>query len=283
MKWFYSISFAVFLSSPLSFAIAQEAAPDKSAYHLFNPTPREMMRELSPDRPDTTESPLTVDAGHFQIEMSVVDYTHDESDGERVEVWGFADTNLKMGLTHNMDLQFVFTAYGEESFHGPAGVVDRARGFSDLTIRWKTNLWGNDGGDTALGLMPFIVIPTETDLSTDEVEGGLIIPFAFTVIEELATVVMAEIDAVHDPEDGGYDAEFVHTATCGFSIAGPLGGFVEYVGILSSDADADYLAYFDGGLVFEVTEDWLLDVGMRVGLNSAAEDIGAFAGFTFRY
>ena len=47
-------------------------APDKSHYHLFNPTPRELMREFNTDRPDKTESPYTVDAGHFQFEMDVL-------------------------------------------------------------------------------------------------------------------------------------------------------------------------------------------------------------------
>lgn len=41
--------------------------PDKSGYSLFKPTPRQFMRELTTDRPDQTESPYTVDAGHFQV------------------------------------------------------------------------------------------------------------------------------------------------------------------------------------------------------------------------
>lgn len=44
----------------------REAAPDKSGYHLFNPTPTALMREMSTDRPDQTESAYTADAGHFQ-------------------------------------------------------------------------------------------------------------------------------------------------------------------------------------------------------------------------
>ena len=38
--------------------------PDKSGYTLFQPVPRELMREMSTDRPDQTESAYTVDAGH---------------------------------------------------------------------------------------------------------------------------------------------------------------------------------------------------------------------------
>ena len=51
-------------------ALAQTAPdappPDKSVYHLFNPVPREYLRGMNTDRPDQTESPYTVDAGHFR-------------------------------------------------------------------------------------------------------------------------------------------------------------------------------------------------------------------------
>ncbi len=60
-------------------AAAQETnsvPPDKSGYNLFNPVPENLMRELSPDRPDETESPYTVDAGHYQLEMDFANFTY---------------------------------------------------------------------------------------------------------------------------------------------------------------------------------------------------------------
>src|SRR6266581_8182675 len=50
--------------------------PDKSGYNLFNPTPRGFMRELGADRPDKTDCPFTVDAGHFQVEMDFANLTY---------------------------------------------------------------------------------------------------------------------------------------------------------------------------------------------------------------
>ena len=35
------------------------------------------MREMSTDRPDKTESPYTVDAGHFQIEWDLFNFERD--------------------------------------------------------------------------------------------------------------------------------------------------------------------------------------------------------------
>src|SRR5271165_7071915 len=100
---------------PLLAAGASVAAPetnsvpaDKTAYNLFNPTPDALMRELSPDRPDKTESPFTVDAGHYQLEMDFANYTYDDSGGTTTRAWNVAPFNVKAGLLNNVDLQLVF-------------------------------------------------------------------------------------------------------------------------------------------------------------------------------
>ena len=59
-------------------AQATSPVPDKSRFTLFNPTPRALMRDMDTDRPDTTESPYTVDAGHVQIEFSLTEYARDD-------------------------------------------------------------------------------------------------------------------------------------------------------------------------------------------------------------
>src|SRR4051794_4246357 len=79
--------------TPASMAIllllgAEAFAQDKSQFTFFNPTPVDQMREMNTDRPDATESPYTVDAGHFQVEFSLVEYTYDRTNG--VETEGFS-------------------------------------------------------------------------------------------------------------------------------------------------------------------------------------------------
>jgi hypothetical protein len=59
----------LFVSFSIPVVLADEGG-DKSGYTLFRPTPEALLRELTSDRPDKTESPITVDAGHFQLEMA---------------------------------------------------------------------------------------------------------------------------------------------------------------------------------------------------------------------
>ena len=54
------------------------AAQDRGPYTLFNPVPESQLRELTTDRPDTTESAFTVDAGHVQIESTIFSFARRE-------------------------------------------------------------------------------------------------------------------------------------------------------------------------------------------------------------
>lgn len=262
---------------------------DKSRFTLFDPTPRQAMREMSTDRPDTTESAYTVDAGHVQFELSFVDYAYDKNDGVKTKTLGVLPSNIKLGLLNNTDIQFVFTPYQRVETEAD-GSDDVAEGFSDDTqIRLKINLWGNDGpepglGDTALALMPFIKFPTGSDdLSNDHVEGGLIIPLAIALPNDFSLGLMAEIDAVYDDEDGDYGVDLVHTATISHQLVGDLSGYLEYIGIAPHDTGNTYQAIASGGLTYALSDDWVLDCGGTVGISDSADDFSLFVGTSFRF
>lgn len=253
-------------------------AGDKSAYTLFNPTPRNLLRELSADRPDTTESPVTVDAGHVQLEFSFVEWRKEGGDEELA----ILPSNIKLGLTHNIDLQFILNPY----LRSQAGDTDAGHG--DTQVRLKVNLWGNDGGEgffgeTALAVMPFVQFPTGADAfsNDDHVEWGVIVPLSMPLLADFGLTVMAEVDFVRDG-NGGYDTLFVHTASLGRDIHGPLAGYVEYVGVQPVDGDGDYQANVGLGLTYLVHDDLQLDGGVDIGLNSAADDLRLFLGMTLR-
>jgi hypothetical protein len=251
-------------------------AADKSQYSLLNPTPREHMREMSTDRPDTTESPYTVDAGHVQIETTLFGFAKDDG----VEGYTFGDVNFKVGLTNRTDLQLIVPFFERES----GGDAADGSGIGDLTVRWKWNLWGNDGGQTALALMPFVKTPTAGhDLGNDEVEGGLIIPLSVSLGERVGLGVMAEFDIVHDEASGDHKMDFLNTVTCGFDLTERWGAYIEFVSVATTREDASWEGYANGGLTYAVTDDFVLDAGVVVGVNDAAEDFATFVGFSYRY
>jgi hypothetical protein len=267
---------------------AEAMAEDKSQYHLFNPTPRNLMRELSTDRPDKTESAYTVDAGHFQVEMDVLNYSYDRDNGlpgdTRVESLSIAPMNLKVGLCNRADLQAVVETYTSVRTHVRAtGQVERQRGFGDITLRLKANMWGNDGGRTALALMPFVKLPTnQDDLGNNSVEGGLIVPLAVDLGGGWGMGLMTEVDLVRG-DRGGHDPEFVNTITFGHNIIGDLDGYVELFSAVSTEEDSEWVGTFDMGLTYGLTEDIQLDAGINLGVTRSADDWNPFLGLSWRF
>jgi hypothetical protein len=257
-------------------------AEDKSRYTLFDPTPRPLMRELSTDRPDTTESPYTVDAGHLQFELSLVDFAHDRTDGVTTDTVTALPSNIKVGLLNNVDVQFVFDPYVNRRTKA-GGRSARDAGFGDTTVRLKVNLLGNDGGPVALGVMPFVKFPTAAnDLGNDKVEGGVIVPLAVELPGGFELGAMLEVDFIRDAANDGYGTALLHTVTLGHAIHGELRGYVEYAGTTFVDAGATYSAVIGTGLTYGLGDDVQLDAGVNFGISDSADDYNVFVGVSFR-
>ncbi|HXG99697.1 MAG TPA: transporter [Sphingomicrobium sp.] len=282
-----SLVYLAIAAAAASPAFAQ--VPDKSGYSLTNPTPREALRELSTDRPDKTESPYTVDAGHVQIELDFANYTreHDKSGGGNIrsETIGLVPFNLKVGLTNGTDLQLLVETYIRQTVTDrTTGRRERISGFGDVTLRLKHNLWGNDGGRTALALMPFAKLPTNSNnIGNDAVEFGLIVPVAISVSEGISIGLMTEVDILEESDGSGYAPSFINSATVAFDLTDRLGLYTEIFTERSSERDARWAVTGDAGLTFAVSDNVQLDAGINIGITNAADDLNLFIGISSRY
>jgi hypothetical protein len=101
---------------------------------------------MAADRPDFTESSITVDAGAVQVEMSFID---DAKAGDD-HTWTVASVNIKLGLLNDVDLQFVYNPYAQVN----EGCTTTSGFGDDIQFRVKMNLWGTDLCEgVGLGLM----------------------------------------------------------------------------------------------------------------------------------
>lgn len=275
----------------VTWPVLSDESTDKSGYHLFKPTPSNLLRELSTDRPDKTESAYTVDAGHFQVEMDLVSYEHDRdrrggttTTGDAVAV---APINLKVGLCNRADLQVVLETwnYVRTRVSAPGFKSSQhQRGFGDITTRLKYNFWGNDGGKTAFAAMPFVKLPTNQDeLGNNSVEGGLILPLAVELPQGFGLGLMTEFDFNRDSVGDDYHTEFVNSITFSHDIVGDLGGYVEFFSAVSTEDNSEWVGTVDLGLTYGLTENIQLDGGVNIGVTDAAPDINPFIGVSFRF
>jgi hypothetical protein len=247
------------------------------------------MREMSTDRPDKTESAYTVDAGHFQFEMDLVSYSHDRDTSgggdTRTDAYAIAPVNLKVGLLNNVDLQVVVDTYSRvRAQDRVAGTTVKMSGFGDITTRLKVNFWGNDGGSTALAMMPFAKFPSNQDgLGNNAVEGGIIFPLAIELLHGWGMGVMTEFDLLRNETDRGYHAAFVNTITFSHDIYGKLGGYVEFFSEVSAERGSRWAGTVDLGLTYGLTENIQLDAGVNIGVTESADDVNPFVGLSCRF
>jgi hypothetical protein len=247
------------------------------------------MRDMSTDRPDQTESPITVDAGHLQLEMDLAVWTYDRhkpnNDKLVSSTLSVVPFNLRLGLTNDVELGVIYEPYiNNRDYDRDTGVVDHQDGTGDTTLRLKWNLMGNDSGGFSLALFPFIKLPTNNiEGENHNVEGGLIIPFQFDLPWDFHVGAMTEFDAIRDDDRNQYHAEFVNTVAVHHLLIGKLDGYVEFASTVSSKGAGDWIGQADTGLLYPITDDIQVDCGANIGVTTSAPDLQLFTGLSIRF
>lgn len=245
--------------------------------------PAQELRELSTDRPDTTESPYSVDKGHIQIEWELLSWGKDTVDNIKSTEINSA-VNLKYGLTDAADLQVVVGLLRAKSTGS-----ETISGLDDVTVRLKYNLWGQGKAPsaTAGALMPFVTLPTHSE-KLDPVLGedasfGLIAPVGFELPNGWGAAVMAEIDVVRNSQDDGWTSELLLSMTAAHDLTEKMAGFVELVSISPHERGSTSQAYFDTGVTYAVSKMVQLDAGTNVGLTRDSQDLRLFTGISAKF
>lgn len=260
--------------------LAAAGGASKDAYTLAKPTPDAQLRELNTDRPDVTESPFTVDAGHTQLEMDFANTTRTRRAGTRTLAWGVAPFNLRLGVLNNFEAGIFVSPYVRVSETPPGGPRATTSGVGDTTLRAKINFFGNDGGGPACGFIADLTLPTAArGLGHDQVEGALILPVAFELAGgwEGGAMTVAEF---HHRETGGYQLAWTNSATFGHDLAKDVSGYLE---LTSTTGDGPHVATFDVGVAWKLNANLQLDGGLNFGLTRHADDVLGFAGISRRF
>jgi Putative MetA-pathway of phenol degradation len=259
---------------------------DRSQYNLFNPTPYGQMRDFMPDRPNVTDGPYTVDPGHWLLEVGLFEYTRDRYNSTRIRLDSFAsgDTNIRLGITSYAEVDLLFTTYNSIlTTDKDTGARLSQSGFSDITLRSKINLLGNDGGPLAIGLIPFVTFPSGADgLGNRGFEGGLGFPVQFALPADFLLGLESTIQTIHEP-GGGSHFDYLNSLSLGHAITKKLSTYVELATDLSTTAHSSWIGTVDTALIYQPVNNWQLDAGVNIGVTKPANDLFTFIGAAWRY
>jgi hypothetical protein len=265
-------------------------AGDKDQYTLFNPTPERLMREMTTDRPDITEGAFTVDAGHIQFESTIFGYARSARDvnGAISDSYEIGTTNIRVGLTNNVEVAAIWQPYGFARTHGgPDGVIHQS-GIGGLELRSIVNLWGNDtfekAGSTALGLLPFVILPTDrhNGIGPEFTEAGLIVPYSVKLSEKLELGTNVGITRTRNDAAGDYHTEYLATASFSYEWTEKLATYYEVAGRFHTDDPRGDIVVLGTGVTYLLSKNVQLDGGINIGASSAADRINPFVGISMR-
>lgn len=232
---------------------------------------------LITDRPDFTESTVTVGKGVAQIELGYTYLDTGDSDahslGEPLLRYGILAEwlELRLGI-------FPLEESGET-------------GFSDLYFGFKIALSPQDGWLPEMALIPQTYAPTGSDsFTSDHWEPGINWTYGWQINDFLSTAGSSQINqrfAEGNGNGGGDSDDFLRLAqswTLAFSLNKKIGAYTEWFALFplgSNGAKNEH--YINGGFTYLINNDLQFDVRVGWGLNDASEDFFAGAGLSVRF
>ena len=273
-----------------------DASPDKSAFTLFHPTPPDQLRGMDTDRPNETNSPHTVDAGHLQIEAGAFDYAFDRVHARgadaRVDAYAFGQFNFRLGVLNNLELNVSFDSFDlirTRDFQSRS--TDHANGFGDTTVGGKLNLCGNDGpadqdvpGAFAIAVQPQITFPTSPgDVGDGHVDETLLIPMVVNLPAKFHLDVQPGIAHQRSIDNTGDATVALGAIAVDRVFFEKLDPYVEYAGFFTDEHHTQPVETFDVGAIYQLSDRLTVDLGLVFGLNRSSNTVEVLSGASYRF
>jgi len=238
---------------------------------------------LVTDRPDFTESSVTVGYGVAQLETGYT-FFYDEEDGAEVRSHSFPESLLRVGMFAEWFELRVDWNYGNENTE-IAAIEESLSGAEDLGLGMKLALTPQEKilPETAIILQTSIPSGSD-DFTADEMLPGFNYLYSWEINDQWSTAGSTAVNRAVDDGTGDSYVEVSQSWTVSRSWNDRLGSYAEWFVIAPSSADTvDTEHYFNAGSTFLINNDIQWDVRAGLGLNDAADDFFAGTGLSLRY
>lgn len=248
-------------------------------YNLFNPVPKNEMRQIAVDRPSKSDAVQTLDAGHFMIETSFFDYVKDD-ETKREDFGALTALTFKFGLTQSQELQILIDSY-KYSRQRQNQILDESDGFGDVIVRLKQNIFGNDGEKFGLTLIPYLKLPTnQNNLGNDNYEGGLTVPFIAN-FDDFSLTLQSGLSLVKDQED--HEIAYDNIINLSYNFSDKISGYGELFFYRSELRNAKWQNTLNFGLSYAINENFILDIATNFAISKYADDFNLLSGMAYRF
>jgi hypothetical protein len=276
-----ALAFLIGITSLIPFCSSAQQ-PTNVKYSLFHPVPKEKMREMETDRPGITESPYTIDAGHYQYETDLLNYEKVSTETSVQKTLLINHFNLKVGLTNNLALQLGFESFGSHKETDlSTGEQKIDKGIGNLNIRVKQNLIGNARGTFAASVLPYINVPTSKYQPDSRFEYGIIVPMELKLPKDWKLSMQLEGNRLMGKESAALHTAILQSLTISHDLVKDLEGMAETY-YTYDFKDKSWSNFLNAALQYDIGENVKIDVGLSYGLQQDAEKT-YYLGMAFRF
>lgn len=234
---------------------------------------------LVADRPDFTESTLTIPAGHIQVEGGVTFSRFGEEESQSL-----GEILVRIGAGERWEARLGVGSFGRVDPGLPGS--ERISGYQDPTLGIKVGLNESDPdlrapGTPAMALLLLTSVPVGDDeLTADEWQPQAKLGLGW----DLPWFSLSSNLIYGYPTDGDERFhQFGATLSAGFSLTDRMGLFVETFGFNKESQEGSSTQYIDGGVTFSVSNDLQLDARVGFGLDDPSPNWFAGVGAAIRF
>lgn len=221
-----------------------------------------------------TESPYTIPPGRLLVEMDGIRLSYDRADaaGNKFTGIAVASTLVSAGLTNSVDIQVGVDFFLKQTFEF-RGARDSRSGIGDLHFRTKWTFWRDDKAESALAVIPYVKVPSNTGgLGNHFVEGGFIVPWAMQVGAGFTAGAMFQWAHLRNHDNDGYDAHWSLSGYARRNLTRAFALYAETTLDFTSAGLSDWTGRIGAGALLRITRSVELDYEFLRGMNRDATD-----------
>lgn len=223
---------------------------------------------LVADRPDKTESAVTVPLNLLQIETGFV-YENSSEGGFIVHSYSIAGTLFRYGLMNDFELR-IGAGYAIQRDEQTVSSAD------DLLLGFKKNFLTENSQAIDFGILAHLSIPSSSTIQLKNIEPELIISASKSITDYISTGI--NFGGKHLSSLKSF--QYIYTIAAGISISENINVFAEIYGNFSQTSSSKH--NFDGGITYILNDILQLDLSAGKSLGQSTKAWFISTGISFR-
>lgn len=233
--------------------------------------------KIDTDRPDQTESAVTVPKKWMQFEIGFSKQGDKYQPNSKVYEYQYPTLLTKYGLTKHFELRLI-TTYGSDKGIWNNVVIDKDNGFQSVQLGGKVNFFDEKGLRPKTSLIAHYDFSRLRSMYKDTIDG---LNFRFTMQHTLSKKISLGYNLGMEWERFGHPPAYIYTLAPGMDLCDNWYAYIELFGFIFKNQKPQHS--FDAGVAYYVLPNLKLDLSAGLGISKEAPDWYVAIGGSFRF